>query len=262
MTELFQLDNAAVLVTGAGSGIGAAIAALAAEAGARVAVNDLDPARAAASVESITARGGSAIAVPGDVSQEATAREVVAHAARELGGLDGLVNNAGLYRQSTLLEVSAQDWELAMSVNLMAMLHCSRAAHPLLAASKGAIVNVASIAADYAFAGLGAYSVSKAGAVALTQQLAAEWGPDGIRVNAVSPGLISETNIRSAGASINSEGVQEARRAVLPLRRTGRAPDIAGPVVFLLSAAAGYVTGQALTVDGGLTAGFAGLIPS
>lgn len=262
MSALFRLDGATILVTGAGSGIGAAIATLAAECGASVAVNDLDPVRATAIVTSIRQAGGHAIAVPGDVSREADARDIVDRAADQLGALHGLVNNAGLYRQATLLDVTAQDWDLAINVNLMGILYTSRAAHSHLTASRGAIVNIASIAASFAFAGLGAYSASKAGAVALTQQLATEWGPGGIRVNAVSPGLISGTSIRDVGASINTDRVQQARREILPLRRTGQAADPAGAAVFLLSKAADYITGQVITVDGGLSAGFAGLIPS
>lgn len=262
MSGLFRLDGTAVLVTGAGSGIGAAIAVLAAECGASIGVNDLDADRAQATVERIVALDGRAIAVPGDVSREEDARRLVARASDELGDLTGLVNNAGAYRRSSLLDMSDDDWRLALGLNLTAMLHCSRAAYPHLAPARGAIVNVASIAASFAFAGLGGYSISKAGVVALTQQLATEWGPDGIRVNAVSPGLISDTNIHGVSDSITTDRVQQARRQVIPLRRTGQGSDVAGAVVFLLSNAAGYVTGQNLTIDGGLTAGFAGLIPA
>jgi NAD(P)-dependent dehydrogenase (short-subunit alcohol dehydrogenase family) len=250
------LENAAVLVTGAGSGIGAAIARALAAAGAAVAVNDIDAGRA----EAVAAELG-AVAVPGDISDAAAAGAVVAGALDRLGRLTGLVNNAGLYRTSSLADITPAEWTLAMDVNLLGMLHCARAARPHLAGG-GAIVNVASIAARFPFAGLGAYSVSKAGVVALTQQLAAEWGPSGIRVNAVSPGLISGTNIRTSGASIDTDDVQSRRREVVPLRRTGTSEDVAGPVVFLLSDLAQYVTGQVVVVDGGLTAGFAGLIPS
>jgi glucose 1-dehydrogenase len=260
--ELLSLENASVLVTGAGSGIGAAIARLVASAGATVAVNDIDEGRAASVCAEITRAGGSAFAVVGDVSVESSAQDVVQRAVEHTGALTGLVNNAGLYRSATVLGVSSAEWELAMNVNLMSTLHCSRAAHGALTVSGGSIVNVTSMAARFPFPGLGAYSVSKAGVSALTQQLAAEWGPDGIRVNAVAPGLISGTNIRAAGASINTDSVQQARREVLPLRRTGYAPDVAGVVLFFLTGAAGYVSGQIVFVDGGLTAGFAGLIPS
>ncbi|MBX9472383.1 SDR family NAD(P)-dependent oxidoreductase [Microcella sp.] len=256
MTMTMTMHGEKVLVTGAGSGIGAGIARALAAAGVAVAVNDIDGPRAQAVAAEI---GG--FAVPGDISERATAEIVVNRTVDHFGGLTGLVNNAGLYRTATLTDMTLDEWKLAMDVNLLAMLHCARAARPHLRGG-GSIVNVASIAAQFPFAGLGAYSVSKAGVVSLTQQLASEWGQMGIRVNAVSPGLVSGTGIRGSGAKIDTEAVQARRRKVVPLGRTGTADDVAGPVLFLLSALAGYVTGHVLVVDGGLTASFAGLIPS
>jgi NAD(P)-dependent dehydrogenase (short-subunit alcohol dehydrogenase family) len=256
-----SLEGRKILVTGAGSGIGAATAELAAAAGASVAVNDIDADRAEQISKKINDVGGTAFAVPGDVASQGNAESVVERSASVLGGLNGLVNNAGIHRNGAVLDVVQKDWDEVMQVNLLGPFYCSRAAHPHLRESGGSIVNVASIAASFPFPNAGSYNITKAGLVALTRQCALEWGADGIRANAVNPGMISGTNIRPPGASIDSAEVQNARGEIVPLRRTGVASDIAQCVVFLLSDSAGYVTGQSLFVDGGLSAALSSLLP-
>ncbi|MFC4948884.1 SDR family NAD(P)-dependent oxidoreductase [Pseudonocardia sp. GCM10023141] len=236
------MSPAAVLVTGAGSGIGEGIAEVLARRGAAVLVNDVD----AALAESVAKRVGGT-AVPGDVTGDAA--ELVGRAVAVHGRLDGLVNNAGVLRRSTLLDVPVEELDLVYRVNLRAVVLLSRAALPHLAAGGGAIVNVSSMTAFTPQVVGGLYSASKAGIVALTRQAAVEWGPAGVRVNAVAPGMI-----RSAmSAAVYADPVfAEKRRVLAPLRRIGEPSDVGSVVAFLLSSDAGYVTGQTITVDGGL----------
>jgi NAD(P)-dependent dehydrogenase (short-subunit alcohol dehydrogenase family) len=245
----FLLTGGAVLVTGAGSGIGAAIARAAVAAGAAVAVNDLDADRAEAVCREIREGGGVAHCVPGDVSAPASAAAVVERAIAALGALTGLANNVGVVGGGALRSIALEDWERVLRVDLMSALYCARAAYDALEASGGAVVNTSSLVALHPAPGAGAYNVAKAALVSLTQQLALEWGPAGIRVNAIAPGIISGTNFSPRG---NLPAVLARRAAIVPLRRTGRAEDVAPAVVFLLSPAARYITGHLLVIDGGL----------
>ena len=238
----FSLTGKRILVTGGGAGIGAAICRAASTAGAAVAVNDLDADRAA----EIASRVGG-FGVPGDVASEAGAAGVVEAAAAVLGGLDGLVNNAGIVTMGNLAGADLDEWRKVMDVNFQSVYLCSRAGRRHLADGGGSIVNLASIAAVHPNSGTAAYTASKAAVVALTRQAALEWGPDGIRVNAIGPGMISGTNMTSG----ESAELRQRRGAVMPLRRTGTPEDVAPVAVFLMSDAARYVTGQLLMVDGG-----------
>jgi NAD(P)-dependent dehydrogenase (short-subunit alcohol dehydrogenase family) len=231
-----------VLVTAAGSGIGEGIAAVLAAGGWRVAVNDVDAGRAAA----VAARLGG-IAVPGDVGDRAAA--LVDEAASRLGGLDALVNNAGIHRRAPLDAVTPEQIDAVYGVNLRAVVLASQAALRYLGAG-GAIVSTSSIASFTPQMNCGLYSASKAGVDAFTAQAAVEWGPRGVRVNAVAPGMV-----RTAMAEVvyADPALHAARTAMVPLRRIGRPEDIGGVVAFLLSEAAAYVTGQTIVVDGGFT---------
>jgi NAD(P)-dependent dehydrogenase (short-subunit alcohol dehydrogenase family) len=250
------LDGAMVLVTGAGSGIGAAIAAEVVRCGGTVAVNDLDPAAAAGTCAGI---GSAAVPVPGDVSTPDGASAVVASAVEALGGLTGLVNNVGIVRGGPLRTLSAAEWDLVMRVDCGSALYCAQAGYPHLAAGGGAIVNLSSLCGVFAAPFAGSYNAAKAAVISLTQQLALEWGGDGIRANAIAPGIVSGTNF---SASSRDPAVAERRGPALPLGRTGRAEDIAPVAAFLLGDGARYMTGQVLVVDGGLGIALQTLLPA
>jgi NAD(P)-dependent dehydrogenase (short-subunit alcohol dehydrogenase family) len=237
-----------IVVTGAGSGIGAAIAFALVKAGATVAINDLDRERAAAVAAAIGDEARTHICA-GDVATPEGAQAVIAEAADAVGPLTGLVNNVGLVKGGALSSITAAEWDYVMRVDLSSALFCSQAAYSNLRETRGRIVNTTSLCGISPAPGAGSYNAAKAGVISLTQQLALEWGSDGIRVNAVAPGIISGTNFSQ---NSNRPEVLEQRQPIVPLGRTGTAEDIAPAAVFLLSDWARYITGQVLVVDGGL----------
>lgn len=240
-----------VLVTGGGSGIGEGIVHVLAGRGWHVVVNDVDAAKATAVA---TAVGG--IALPGDVDKDA--ERLIAESVKKCGSLHGLVNNAGIIMRSMLESVPDEHLDRTFSVNLRATVRLSRFALPHLEKSGGSIVNISSIAAEIAQVGGGLYSASKAGVSAFTRQAAAEWGPKGVRVNAVAPGLI-RTAMAEAVYSVPE--TYEKRRAMIPLKKIGKPENIGTVVAFLLSDDAEYVSGQIIEVDGAFSHTLIGLLP-
>ncbi len=253
------LAGSICVVTGAGSGIGRAVAEALVEAGAVTALLDRNrPACETVSAE-LRARGGRALVIECDTSDTASIEAAAEEVRTAYGSCDVLVNNAGLLRAGPLESLSLEDWSHLLSVNLTGYFLCAQAfGKQMLLARRGSIVHIASVAAHHPQPRSGAYSASKAGVAILSRQLALEWGPSGIRSNVVSPGLIrtplSETFYQAPGVS-------ERRAQMVPSRRVGTPEDIADVVLYLASDRAAYVNGADVAVDGGFAAVLMDTVP-
>jgi 3-oxoacyl-[acyl-carrier protein] reductase len=241
-------DKVAV-VTGSSRGIGRAIALRLAESGAKVVVNYRGSEAAANEVvEEIKANGGEAIAVQADVSQTAAVQALIDAAKKAFGRIDILVNNAGTTRDTLLMRMSEEDWDVVVDTNLKGSFNCIKAAsRQMMRQRYGRIINVTSVAGLAGNPGQANYASAKAGLIGLTKTVAKELGSRGITCNAVAPGLVP-TDLT---ASLPDELVQAALERT-PLGRMGAVDDIAAAVAFLASDQASFITGQVLAVDGGL----------
>ena len=252
-----QFQEKKVLVTGAGHGIGLAVAQAFIGEGARVAINDIIPDRIAAVVEKL---GSHCCGVAGDISDTEEARSVVSRAAGELGGMDIVVSNAGVYPSHAFLEMDINDWDRVMAVNVRGTFLICQAVAQLMVKQKheGVIVTISSGSARFARVGSAHYCASKAAVVMLTRVMALELAAQHVRVNAVCPGLImtdlQETRI-DLEAQVFGTTYQEAKERLsktVPMERLGRPAEVADLAVYLASAESSYITGQAVNIGGGI----------
>jgi 3-oxoacyl-[acyl-carrier protein] reductase len=246
---VFDLSGKVALVTGGSRGIGAQICRSLAGCGAAVAVNYNESKDQANSVvAAIKAAGGKAIAVQGDVRQQANAERIVQEAVDGLGRLDILVNNAGFNRDTLILRMSLDDWDEVMDLNLRAVFLCTKASlKPMMKQRWGRIINIGSVSGLAGNAGQANYAAAKSGLIGFTRAVAREMGSRNVTSNLIAPGLI----ITELTKDIRQEIVDGVRQRLI-IDRMGKAEDVAACVVFLASDEASYITGQVLSVDGGL----------
>jgi NAD(P)-dependent dehydrogenase (short-subunit alcohol dehydrogenase family) len=255
------LSDLVCFVTGAGQGLGRAVALEMAEEGARVVLLERNPETLRAVAAEIEGKGGSALAYPLDITDYAAYGAAVQDAVDKLGRIDVLVNNAAINPPTrTILDDTLEDWRRTVAINLEAVYMGSKLVAPLMAARRsGRIISIASIQGFAASGECGSYNAAKGGVITLTKSMAVELGPFGILVNAVAPGFM-----RTPMSVVN--GVDETetpdfiewyvKKGKVPLRRTGYPEDVSGTVIFLASPYCRYMTGQLLVVDGGLMSTF------
>ncbi len=243
-----HLKGQVALVTGSGRGIGRAIALTLAEHGANVVVNDVVEESAEQVATEIEAIGVAAMPVVADITSEDEVKAMVAAVMDKFGQIDILVNNAGITQDNLLMRMSEEQWDVVLAVNLKGAFLCTKAvARPMVKARHGRIINIVSVVGLTGNVGQANYSSSKGGLIALTKSTAQELGSRGITCNAVAPGFI-ETEMTTR----LSDEAREQMLERVPLGRAGQPEDVAGAVVFLAGAEASYITGQVITVDGGM----------
>jgi 3-oxoacyl-[acyl-carrier protein] reductase len=244
-----DLAGKTAIVTGAGQGIGRAVAKGLAGFGARVVVAELVEANGKQTAEEIRAVGGAALAVSTDVSKEASVRNLLEETLREFGRIDILVNNAAIFPASSVAEMTAAEWEQVLRTNLTGTFLCARAVMPILKRQRcGRIINFTSGRALQGSKHGAHYAASKGGIIGFTKSLALELAPYGITVNAICPGAIDTPQPK---AHVASEEEFYAKAKKIPLGRVGQPEDLVGPVAFLASDWSSYITGQMLLVNGG-----------
>lgn len=244
-----SLDEKIALVTGAAKGIGRAISLKLADAGAKLVINDLKASDCEETVREIKSRGADATSVEADISNGVQVEHMVEETVRAFGSLDILVNNAGAVVRKPSLEMSEEEWDRVVDVNLKGTFLCSRAAaRQMMKRKKGRIINIASVLGEVALPPRSAYSASKGGIISLTRDMALEFAKDGIRVNAVAPGWVKTETRQEYFAE---EGVSKYLLDRIPLGRFCEPGEVASLVAFLASDQADYITGETIAIDGG-----------
>jgi 3-oxoacyl-[acyl-carrier protein] reductase len=246
---MFDLTGKVAVVTGSSRGIGAGIAKSLADQGAKVVVNHRNSPDGAAEVAAVIKKnGGEAIVVQADVSQFEEAQRLIKETIDTYGQIDILVNNAGTTRDMLIMKMKPEDWELVLRTNLFSTYNCSKAAtRPMMKKRRGRVINITSVVGLAGQAGQTNYAASKAGMIGFTKSLAKELGSRNITVNAVAPGFIP-----TALTEVLPEEMVQAAIENTPVGRLGAIEDVASAVVFLASDEASFITGQVLTVDGGM----------
>ena len=250
-----MLEGRVALITGAASGQGRAAALLFASHGASIAVIDVNDEGARETVALIENEGGAAIALHADVSVAGDCAQMVSDTAHAFGRLDVLYNNAAVQMSGRLVECTEDDWDRTIATNLNAVFWACRAAIPaMLGGDGGSIINTASVLGLIGSEGYVAYGAAKAGLVALTRQIAVEYGPK-VRANVIAPGSIDTPRFRKVAEEMeDTEGFLAGLARVIPLQRLGTAEDVAGIALFLASDQSAYVSGAVIPADGGLAA--------
>ena len=243
-----QLEGKRVLITGAAQGIGKSIALLMAREGADLAISDINLELAINTAKEVESLGRKAVAIEGNVADSKSADEMVSKVVQDLGGIDVLVNNAGITRDTLLMRMKDEDWDAVINVNLKGTFNCTRSAVKCMSKQRsGKIINIASIVGLMGNVGQANYAASKAGVIGLTKTAAREYAARGININAVAPGFIA-----TAMTDAIPEKAKDELTAQIPMGKLGSSDDVANAVLFLASEASSYITGQVISVNGGM----------
>jgi len=250
MNKQFDLDGRVAIVTGGNGGIGLGMAQGLARAGAALLIAGRNAGKNAAAVKALEALGARAASVEADVTRQPECQALIAAAQQRFGRVDIIVNNAGINIRKQPQDYTPEEWKSVLDTNLTSAFLCSQAAYPaMLKAGGGKIINIGSMLSIFGAAFAGPYGASKGGMVQLTKSLACAWAKDNIQVNAVLPGWIDTELTRAARKEV--AGLHERVLARTPAGRWGDPADFAGIAVFLASSASDFITGAAITVDGG-----------
>jgi len=248
MEEALKLAGKVALVTGAAQGIGKAVALLLARNGADIIVSDINLEKAEETAKEIQTLGRKAIAMKVDVANLDQVERMVETILQQLGQIDILVNNAGITRDKLILRMTEEDWDAVLNINLKGTFNCTKAVVRHMSKQKsGKIVSIASVVGEMGNAGQANYAASKAGVIGFTKTIAREFASRGINVNAIAPGYI-ETPM----TDVLPAKVKEELKRLIPVERLGKPEDVAEAVLFLVSEASSYITGQVLNVNGGI----------
>ena len=248
---MLNLTGKTAIVTGSARGIGQAIAIELARYGANVVITDIIPGNA--TVNKIKALKRKSFFIKVDVSKKQEVENLINETLKQFKKIDILVNNAGIFQPSPSETLKEEDWEKTININLKGYFLCAQAAGKyMLKRKKGVIINISSVAGLKGYAQGASYCASKGGIINLTNSLAAEWGPKGIRVNSICPGIIETAMTKGM---LTNKKTKQGMLMKIPLKRTGKPIDIAGAAVFLASDASSYITGTEIIIDGGWTCG-------